>query len=231
MMGQGETFVPDEVAARIVPNTDYTVLSDVDFVVENVVEKVDIKEPIYRAMDMICAQSCVFAVNTSAISITRVAGWTNRPDRVVGMHFMNPVPMKKVVEVIRGHHTSGETLTVAKTFLHCLGKTGIVVNDMPGFVSNRVLMLMVNEAIFLVQDQVASPSEVDKIFKGCFGHKMGPLETGDLIGLDTILYSLDVLYESYNDPKFRPAPLLKRMVDAGLHGRKSGEGFFKYPTL
>jgi 3-hydroxybutyryl-CoA dehydrogenase len=132
--------------------------------------------------------------------------------------------------VIRGFHTSEETLAGTKDFLTRMGKEGIVVNDMPVFVSNRVLMLTINEAIFLIQDQVSTPADVDKIFRNCFGHKMGPLETGDLIGLDTILFSLDVLYESYNDPKFRPSPLLKKMVDAGLHGRKTGLGFFKYPN-
>jgi 3-hydroxybutyryl-CoA dehydrogenase len=146
------------------------------------------------------------------------------------MHFMNPVPMKNTVEVIRGHHTSEATLTRGKAFLAQLGKEAVVVNDMPGFVSNRVLMLTVNEAICLVHDQVAPAADVDKIFRSCFGHKMGPLETADLIGLDTILYSLDELYAAYGDPKFRRCPLLQKMVDAGLHGRKSGEGFYKYST-
>jgi 3-hydroxybutyryl-CoA dehydrogenase len=221
----------DTVLQRIVFTTDLKQLADVDFLVENVSEKIDIKQSLYPQLDAVCGKDCVFAVNTSAISITRVGSWTQRADKVVGMHFMNPVPMKTLVEVIRAHHTSDATIATAKAFLAQLGKEAVVVNDMPGFVSNRVLMLTVNEAVFLVQDQVSTPRDVDRIFKGCFGHKMGPLETADLIGLDTILYSLDVLYEAYNDPKFRPAPLLKKMVDAGLHGRKSGEGFFKYPTL
>jgi 3-hydroxybutyryl-CoA dehydrogenase len=138
--------------------------------------------------------------------------------------------MKSMVEVVRGHHTSDDTLELARSLLAAMGKECIVVNDMPGFVSNRVLMLTINEAIFLVQDQVAPPEDIDRIFKSCFGHKMGPLETGDLIGLDTILYSLEVLYESYNDDKYRPSPLLKKMVNAGLHGRKSGRGFYNYET-
>ena len=220
-----------QVLDRIALTTDLDQLSDVDFLVENTSEKIDIKAVLYPKLDSICAERCIFAANTSAISITRIGGWTQRPDLVLGMHFMNPVPMKPMVETIRAFHTSEETLAKATAFLGQMSKEAVVVNDMPGFVSNRVLMLTVNEAVFLVQDQVASASDVDKIFKGCFGHKMGPLETGDLIGLDTILYSLDVLYEAYNDPKFRPAPLLKKMVDAGLYGRKSGEGFFKYPTL
>lgn len=229
--GGGEGESQDTILGRIKTTTEFGDFADVDFVVENVTEKPAIKEEVYHKLDPVCPPNCVFAVNTSAVSITRAASWTKRPSQIVGMHFMNPVPMKKVVEVIRGYHTTEATLDVAKVFLAALKKKAIVVEDMPGFVSNRILMLTVNEAVFVVQDQVASAADVDKIFKGCFGHKMGPLETADLIGLDTILYSLDVLYESYNDPKFRPAPLLKKMVDAGLHGRKNGQGFYKYPVL
>ena len=210
--------------------TDYQLLASADFVVENAVEKWDIKKEIYPQLDAICPDPCVFAANTSAISITKIASATNRPDRVVGMHFMNPVPMKNTVEVIRGFHSSDESMDTARQFLSQMGKEGVVVKDSPGFVSNRVLMLTVNEAIFLLQDQVASVEDVDKIFRDCFGHKMGPLETADLIGLDTILYSIEVLYESFNDSKFRPCPLLKKMVDAGLYGRKNGRGFYNYKT-
>lgn len=216
------------VLERISFTADYEELSVADFLIENVIEKWDVKQQVYRQIDSICPAACIFAANTSAISITRIASATNRPDRVLGMHFMNPVPLKSMVEVIRGYHTSPDTLAKAKTLLSEMGKECIVVNDMPGFVSNRVLMLTVNEAIFLVQDQVASAEDIDHLFKSCFGHKMGPLETGDLIGLDTILYSLEVLLESYNDDKFRPCPLLKKMVHAGLHGRKSGRGFYNY---
>jgi 3-hydroxybutyryl-CoA dehydrogenase len=141
---------------------------------------------------------------------------------------MNPVPLKSTVEVVRGYHTSDATLATATTLLSQMKMEGIVVQDMPGFVSNRVSMLMVNEAIFLVQDGVATVEQVDSIFRSCLSHKMGPLETADLIGLDTILYSIEVLYESYNDSKYRPCPLLKKMVDAGLHGRKNGRGFYSY---
>ena len=226
---EGSSYDPDEVISRIHFTKDYQQLGDVEFLVENAVEKWDIKEPIYKKIDEICHEDVVFAVNTSAISITRVGGITKRPDKVVGMHFMNPVPMKRTVEVIRGYHTTEQSIQTAKDFLAGLDKEAVVVNDMPGFVSNRVLMLTVNEAIFLVQDQVAEPADIDKIFKECFGHKMGPLETADLIGLDTILYSLDVLYDSYDDSKYRPSPLLKKMVAAQLFGRKNGQGFYKYP--
>ena len=225
---QEKTESADEILARISFLTGYEELERAEFVVENVVEKWEVKKQVYPVLDRICPEPCIFAVNTSAISITRVGGLTERPSQVVGMHFMNPVPMKPMVEVIRGYHTSDETLKGAEAFLAGMGKECIVVEDMPGFVSNRVLMLTVNEAVFVVQDGVAPAADVDRLFKTCFGHKMGPLETADLIGLDTILYSLEVLYESYNDDKFRPCPLLRKMVDAGLYGRKSGEGFYPY---
>jgi 3-hydroxybutyryl-CoA dehydrogenase len=147
------------------------------------------------------------------------------------MHFMNPVPMKPMVEVIRGYHTSEETIGTARSLLAGMGKEAIVVNDSPGFVTNRVMMLTINEAVFTLQDQVSTVEDVDRLFKSCFGHKMGPLETADLIGLDTILLSLDVLYESFNDGKYRPCPLLKKMVDAGLYGRKNGRGFYSYEGM
>lgn len=229
---KGEGEKPKEVLARIHFTTEYEDLNEVDFLVENVVEKWEAKQEVYPRIDAICPERCIFGVNTSCISITRVGSLTGRPDKVVGMHFMNPVPLKPMVEVIRGFHTTEETLERTRGFLGEMGKDCIVVNDMPGFVSNRVLMLTVNEAIFLVQDQVSTAEDIDRLFKTCFGHKMGPLETGDLIGLDTILFSLEVLYESYNDDKFRPCPLLKKMVHAGLHGRKSGRGFYNYdPSL
>ncbi|MBW4677264.1 MAG: NAD-binding protein [Desmonostoc geniculatum HA4340-LM1] len=218
----------DNVLNRIEFSKNYKILENADFVVENVTEKWDIKKEVYPLLDSICPTDCVFAANTSAIPITRIASVTKRADKVVGIHFMNPVPMKPMVEMIRGYHTSESTIETAKQMLAQMGKECIIVNDSPGFVSNRVLMLTINEAVFLLQDQVATAEDVDKIFKGCFGHKMGPLETADLIGLDTILFSIEVLYENFNDSKYRPCPLLKKMVDAGLHGRKSGKGFYVY---
>jgi 3-hydroxybutyryl-CoA dehydrogenase len=222
------TETPDTVLNRIEFSTNYKFLEKADFVVENVTEKWDIKKQVYSLLDSICPADSVFAANTSAIPITRIASVTKRANKVVGMHFMNPVPMKPMVEVIRGYHTSEQTIEIAKKMLAQMGKECIIVNDSPGFVSNRVLMLTINEAVFLLQDQVATVEDVDKIFKSCFGHKMGPLETADLIGLDTILFSIEVLYENFNDSKYRPCPLLKKMVDAGLHGKKSGKGFYVY---
>lgn len=220
---------PDEVVLRRIScHVDLTALASVGFVIENVTENWDVKSALYREMDRICAPDVVFAVNTSAISITRLAAVTDRPDRILGMHFMNPVPLMRMVEMIRGHHTSARTMSVATRLLDRLGKDAVVVDDLPGFVTNRVLMLTINEAVFCVQDGVAAALDVDRIFKGCFGHRMGPLETADLIGLDTILNSITVLYDSFNDSKYRPAPLLRRMVDAGLLGRKTGQGFYDY---
>ncbi|HXT68210.1 MAG TPA: 3-hydroxyacyl-CoA dehydrogenase family protein [Vicinamibacterales bacterium] len=219
---------PDAVLSRIRFTQDYSELATADFVIENVVEKVDVKQAVYGQLDRICREDCVFAANTSAIAITRIASWTARASQVVGTHFMNPVPLKSMVEVIRSPHTSDATLQRTRALLAEMGKECIVVNDMPGFVSNRVLMLTINEAIFLVQDGVSTVEDIDRLFRSCFAHKMGPLETGDLIGLDTVLYSLEVLYESYNDEKFRPCPLLRKMVEEGLHGRKTGRGFHSY---
>jgi 3-hydroxybutyryl-CoA dehydrogenase len=219
---------PDEILERIKVSADYDILRDADFVIENVTEKLAVKADVYRRLDQICSSQCIFAANTSAIPITRIGAMTRRPARVLGMHFMNPVPLKPAVEVIRGYHTSDDTIATATRLLSLMGKKPIIVGDSPGFVSNRVLMLTINEAIFLVQEKVASPEVVDDIFKNCFEHKMGPLETADLIGLDTILFSIDVLYDEFKDSKFRPCALLRQMVDAGLHGRKSGRGFYNY---
>ncbi|MBF0099470.1 MAG: NAD-binding protein [Desulfobacterales bacterium] len=219
---------PDTIVGRVLFTTDYEQLKDAYYVVENVVEKWAVKESVYPLIDKICPENAVFAVDTSCYSITRVAALTKRPDKIIGIHFMNPVPMKPTVEVIKGWHTSEETISITSELLTAMGKDWVIVNDSPGFVSNRVLMLTINEAVFLLQEQVATAKQVDDIFKKCFGHKMGPLETADLIGLDTILYSIEVLYESFNDSKYRPCTLLKKMVDAGLHGRKSGKGFYSY---
>lgn len=229
MFNKGEVQEDAEtVMSRIQFSMDYALLENVDFVIENVTEKWEVKKEVYPKIDSICPEHTIFLVNTSCISITKVGALTHRKEKVIGTHFMNPVPMKNTIETIRGYHTSEETIEATKELLRGMGKECIVVNDYPGFVSNRISHLFMNEAAFVVQDQVASPEEVDDIFKLCFGHKMGPLETADLIGLDTVVDSLDILYESYQDPKFRCCPLLRKMVDAGLLGRKVGQGFYSY---
>ncbi|MGA1870045.1 MAG: 3-hydroxyacyl-CoA dehydrogenase family protein [bacterium] len=208
--------------------TEYKGFEQVDLVIENITEEWSVKKRVYQELKDICTSSPYYAVNTSCISITLVASLLPAPDKVIGVHFMNPVPLKKMVETIRGFHTSKETEEVIVEFLKSIGKNPIVVNDLPGFVANRLSHLFMNEAAFLVQDQVATPAKIDIIFKQAYGHKMGPLETADLIGLDTVVKSLEVLYESYQDPKFRCCPLLKKMVHAGLLGKKSGKGFYEY---
>jgi 3-hydroxybutyryl-CoA dehydrogenase len=222
------TADPGAVLARIHRTTAYEPLEQATFVIENVVESWPVKEGVWRQLDRSCQPGCVLAANTSCISISRLASVTGRAPRVLGMHFMNPVPLKPVVEMIRGRDTSDETIATAKELLRTMGKEAVVVADVPGFVSNRVLMLTVNEAVYVLQDEVATAGEIDRIFKECIGHKMGPLETADLIGLDTVLLSLEVLRDSFDDDKYQPCPLLRDMVAAGQHGRKSGQGFYTY---
>jgi len=228
MMKKGITATPEEILERITFATGYENFDTVDFVIENIIEDWQAKKNLYKELRDVCKDHIIYGVNTSCISITKVGALMPEPSRVIGMHFMNPVPLKKIVEVIRGFHTSEETVEDVKEFLKTLGKKGIIVNDFPGFVTNRVSHLYMNEAAYLVQDGVAGPKEIDMIFTQGFGHKMGPLATADLIGLDTVVQSLEVLYESYQDSKFRCCPLLKKMVDAGLTGKKSGKGFFEY---
>ncbi|HVI45629.1 MAG TPA: 3-hydroxyacyl-CoA dehydrogenase family protein [Chitinophaga sp.] len=216
------------VLDKISFTTDLKQVAAADFIIENITENISLKENLYKQLKEVVADHALLAVNTSAVSVTRLASFLKHPQQVMGIHFMNPVHLKPTVEVIRGYHTTAATIDTTQALLASVKMTGVVVNDLPGFVSNRVLMLTINEAVFTLQDGVATVPDIDKIFKECFGHKMGPLETADLIGLDTILYTLDVLFASYNDTKFRPAPLLKKMVDAGLHGRKTREGFYKY---
>lgn len=199
-----------------------------DFVVEAIIENFDTKVDLFRKLDALTNPEVILASNTSSISITKIAAATRRADRCIGMHFMNPVPLMPLVEVIRGHLTSDETCSDTEQLARNLGKTPIAANDYPGFISNRILMPMINESIFALWEGVGTKEAIDQVMKLGMNHPMGPLELADFIGLDVCLAILNVLYEGFSDPKYRPCPLLKKMVDAGLLGRKSGKGFYEY---
>ncbi len=219
----------DEVLDRVTFTTDLNAAAAGEFIIENVTEDWAIKEPVYRQLQEIVPEHVCFGANTSCIPIARIAAVTRRPTQVVGLHLMNPAYLKPAVEVIRGRETSDATLATVNALFAQLKKEALVVGDGPGFVSNRISHLFMNEAICVLQDGVAPAAQIDAIFKKCFGHKMGPLETADLIGLDTVMHSLDVLHDALGDPKFRCCPLLRKMVAAGECGRKSGRGFYVYP--
>jgi 3-hydroxybutyryl-CoA dehydrogenase len=214
--------------ARLIPSTDLQDAADVDFVVEAAIENMEIKEKIFRQLDEITRPGVILATNTSSLPITEIAAVTSRPESVIGMHFMNPVPVMTLVEIIRGIATSDEVYQTVESLAKAMGKTPVEVNDYPGFIANRVLMPMINEAIFCVYEGVASPEAVDQVMKLGMNHPMGPLVLADFIGLDTCLAIMEVLYEGFADSKYRPCPLLRKMVKAGWLGKKSGQGFYAY---
>ena len=217
-----------EALKRIEGTVDRNRLSACDLIVEAASEKLEIKSELFRDLDRICRPEVVLASNTSSISITKLAAATKRPEKVIGMHFFNPVPVMKLVEIVRGLATSDETFQSVRELAVKLEKTPVEVNDAPGFVSNRVLMPLLNEAIYAVMEGVATPEAIDEVFKLGMNHPMGPLTLADFIGLDVCLDIMRVLHRGLGDPKYRPCPLLVKMVDAGWLGKKSGHGFYRY---
>lgn len=230
LVAKGKLAADERAAARarLASAGELQALAGCDIVVEAVVEKFEVKRQVLQALDGILGADAILATNTSSISITRLAAATARPDRVIGMHFMNPVPLMQLVEIIRGLQTSQATCDAVFAMTRSLQRTPVEVNDAPGFVSNRVLMPMINEAIFCLHEHVGEPAAIDEVMKLGMNHPMGPLALADLIGLDVCLDILRVLEEGFGDPKYRPCPLLVKMVDAGYLGRKSGRGFYAY---
>lgn len=218
----------EAILDRITTDVNDESLAQVDMIIENVPEVIETKKAVYKRLNQICKKTCYYLVNTSCIPITQIGSFLSTPERVIGVHFMNPVPMQTFAEVIQGYYTSEATITTVQDFLELIGIHSTVIQDSTGFVTNRLSHIFMNEAANLVLEGVATPEQIDEIFMKGFHHKMGPLHTADLIGLDTVVQSLQVLYDAYQDSKYRCSPQLKKMVHAGLLGRKSGQGFFSY---
>ena len=214
----------------LIPSVNMEDAADCDIVIEAIVENMNVKASVFKKLDDICKPACILASNTSSLPITEIAAATKRPEKVIGMHFMNPVPVMKLVEIIRGIATADSTYETVKMLSLTLNKVPVEVRDVPGFISNRVLQVMINEAIYCLYEGVASPEDIDTVLKLGMNHPMGPLQLADFIGLDTVLAIMEVMYEGYADCKYRPCPLLRQYVKAGWLGKKTGRGFYKYET-
>ena len=226
--GRMDDLQKKETMARLIPSDSLEDAKDCDIVIEAIVENMEIKSNTFRKLDEVCKSDCILATNTSSLPITEIAAVTKRPEKVIGMHFMNPVPVMKLVEIIRGIATSDETYEAIKALTLKLNKTPVEVRDVPGFVSNRVLQMMINEAIYCLYEGVASVEDIDTVMKLGMNHPMGPLQLADFIGLDTVLAIMEVMYEGYADCKYRPCPLLRQYVKSGCLGKKAGRGFYTY---
>ena len=216
------------IMANLIPSNQLEDAADCDIVIEAILEKMEIKSSVFQKLDSVCKPDCILASNTSSLPITEIAAVTQRPEKVIGMHFMNPVPVMKLVEIIRGIATSDETYQQIKSLTLDLQKVPVEVRDVPGFVSNRVLQMMINEAVYCLYEGVASVEDIDTVMKLGMNHPMGPLQLADFIGLDTVLSIMEVMYEGYGDCKYRPCPLLRQYVKAGWLGKKAGKGFYNY---